>query len=153
MSEDLTKKEHVEKLLREAGENGCPAQELREKASLTQSALHSVVHGLRRKLIVKQRHSAYFFKGEKEGNQSVPAATPPASHPPISAQDMDMSKMLASRHFVKEVASLKESDRNDLYDYIQKSIFYRLGAEAVIKSHKVVEEFKKQLSMEEVHQQ
>ena len=154
MSGELSKKETIVKMIKDAGEAGCTAQVILDALQLKPSQLHSTIHEIRKAHIILHVHSVYYYRGEKteKAEKKQVAAPAPAPALPSSSKDLDVSQMLASRHFVKEVSGLNESDRKDLCDYLQKSLFYRLGAEAVIKSHRVVEEFKKQLALEPISQ-
>ena len=56
-------------------------------------------------------------------------------------------KPFVDKSILKEVANLSTSDQNDFFDMMQKSVFYRISAEAIVRSKQVVDEMKLNLGV------
>lgn len=124
--------------------DGVPSKEAMAVSGLTESGLYSAAYHLRRKfkLDIRNQKGRYFLyvKGQ------LPVVAESVAVQPIDTTGSNgKTRKPIGSAVLKEVKFLKSDDQDDFFNYLQKSMFYQMTAEALVRSNQAVEEMRKEL--------
>jgi hypothetical protein len=135
MSEKLTQGQRIVQLL-ESHPDGLPTGEILTMLNLSKSALYTSVHAENHKgrpyriLNINQRYKLIPKKGS--ANSTLPAVIDP------SPKQLLPAGFTLSNETLRKMKALPETDREDMFDMLKKSHFYKRSAEVLLEANEAV---------------
>jgi len=136
-----TKKQIVLSMLQEHSE-GVTKEDLKVAANTTDSSIYSIANALRRQgFKIKNDRNRYILKSPKEPTKEIIVHQASQQSVSPSKAQSKLPNGLTLKE-MESVSRLSSSDKDDYYEMIKKSIFYKLSAEAILTANSVVDGFR-----------
>jgi len=129
--------------------DGISKEELKTVINTSDSAVYSMIYGLRRLQGCKITNHKGIYKlksSPKTETEIVVHQTQQQFQTQQSVSPSKTQSTLPNGLTLKEMESvsrLSSSDKDDYYDMIKKSVFYKLSAEAILAANSVVDGFRR----------
>jgi len=152
----MTKTARFIKALEEAGQAGVSKDAFKKMLKTSDCGVYSIVHALRKKgMNIRSVDSVYFAGWQLNAPQDTPAQEQSSEQLPVVSRRSNMNKNITlpvaannGRVQRREITNLSPDDRDDFFDMMKKSVFYRLSAEAVLEANRITEDIKKEVFLE-----
>ena len=135
----MVKKELVIKALVESLPEGLSARELSDRVKIKLSSIYPLIFRLKKDgHKIGMNGNKYVYKPSQEVQSLLPTKAPEKIRVKREYKSRQIYKDFGMPS-KKDISSLSPKERDDFFDMLQKSIFYKMSAQAIIQSHKVIE--------------